>query len=277
MNDQPNLIPPEQPDEQTEKWESAVRDTAHHFVYPPTPDIAASLRARQKQPARRGLSQGLRWAVAALLALAVVTMAVPQTRAFVLEALRVGVVRIFYGELTPTFTPTITATRPLSARPTPLPPFTPVISPLDLPGKTTLVDAEQQLGLPILLPTYPANLGNPDHAFAEVIGDGLVVTLVWLKPDDPTQTNVLLQMLNERAVASKYFPWEASNQQEVQVHGRRAFWLTDVHRLYFYETTGDISRIVDKDVLLWTIGALTYRLETDLPLEEAIRIAESMQ
>jgi hypothetical protein len=277
MNDQPNLIPPEQPDEQTEKWESAVRDTARHFVYPPTPDIAGSLRVRLKQPARRGLSQGLRWAVAALLALAVVTLAVPQTRAFVLEALRVGVVRIFYGEPTPTPTPTITATRPVSPRPTPLPPFTPVISPLDLPGETTLVDAEQQLGSPILLPSYPATLGAPDHVFAEVIGNGLVVTLVWLKPDDPTQTDLLLQMLNERAVASKYFPWEASNQQEVQVHGRRAFWLTGVHRLYFYETTGDISRIVDKDVLLWTINALTYRLETDLPLEEAIRIAESMR
>jgi hypothetical protein len=275
MSNLPNQTPPEPPDENSEKWESTVYDTARHFVYPPTPDIAAGVRARLKPQPRRTFAHGLRLVAAALLALAVVTLAVPQTRAFVLEVLRVGVVQIFFGE--PTATATFTATDSVSPRPTQVPPFTPVASPLDLPGETTLADAERQLGSSIMLPTYPANIGSPDHVYAQKIGDGVVVTVVWVKPDDPTQADLLLQTLNSQAVASKYFPWEASNQQEVQINGRQAFWLTDVHRLYFYETDGDVSRLVDKDVLLWDVRPLTYRLETDLPLEEAIRVAESLQ
>jgi len=215
----------------------------------------------------------------------VVTLVVPQTRAFVLEVLRVGVVRIFFGEPTetPTFAPTETSfTSGVpegtgAPHPTPVPSFTSVASPLDLPGETTLTDAERQLGSPILLPTYPANLGSPDHVYAQLIGEGVVVTIVWMKPDAPEQVDLLLQLLNERAIAAKYFPWESSNQQEVQVNGRPAIWLSDVHQIYFYGTNGDISRIVDKDVLVWAVEPLTYRLETDLPLEEAIRVAESLR
>jgi hypothetical protein len=34
---------------------------------------------------------------------------------------------------------------------------------------------------------------------------------------------------------------------------------------------------VDGHVLIWTEGAITYRLETALPESEAIRIAESLR
>ncbi|MBZ0286235.1 MAG: DUF4367 domain-containing protein [Anaerolineae bacterium] len=275
MSDQPSLTPPEIPDEHTEKWEQTVLESARHFAYPPTPDIAGAVRARLQHAARRGARHTLRMVAAALLAFIVVTLAVPQTRAFVLEVLRIGVVRIFYGE--PTGTPTLSITGTRTPRPTALPPHTPVASALDLPGETTLANAEQQLGSPILLPAYPAALGTPDHVYAQLIGRGVVVTLVWVKPDAPTQTDLLLQMLNPDTVAAKYFPWEAGNEKAVLVNGRRAYWLTGVHRLYFYETEGDISRVVDKDVLLWDEGDLTYRLETDLPLEEAIRVAESLR
>lgn len=214
MSNQPNLTPSEPMDENSEKWEATVQETARHLVYPPTPDIAAAVRARLKSQPRSTFAHGLRLALAALLALAVVTLAVPQTRAFVLEALRVGVVRIFFGELTPTATFTVTSPAspaPVGAatlRPTSTPrsPFTPIASPLDLPGETTLADAERQLGSLILLPTYPASIGAPDHIYAQEIGEGVVVTVVWVKPDDPTQVDLLLQVLNSQTVAAKYFP-----------------------------------------------------------------------
>jgi hypothetical protein len=282
MNNLPDQTPPEPANENMEKWEAAVRDTVRHFVYPPTPDIAAGVRARLKAQPRRSLVHSLRLAAAALLALAVVTLAIPQTRAFVLEALRVGVVRIFFGEptTTPTAMPTPTAMGAGTISPTwtPRPAYTPIASPLDLPGETTLADAEQQLGSTILLPTYPDDLGVPDHIYAQEIGQGVVVTIIWLKGDDSRQVDLLLQVLNRDAVAAKYFPWDASNQERVHIENSpQAFWLTDVHRLYFYETEGEISRVVDKDVLLWDMRPLTYRLETDLPLEEAIRVAESLE
>ena len=42
---------------------------------------------------------------------------------------------------------------------------------------------------------------------------------------------------------------------------------------------GDIqfTRMIDGHVLIWEENKITYRLETDLELDEAIRIAESLQ
>jgi hypothetical protein len=35
--------------------------------------------------------------------------------------------------------------------------------------------------------------------------------------------------------------------------------------------------MIDGHVLIWKEGGLTYRLETDLTLEEALKIAQSLQ
>jgi hypothetical protein len=42
---------------------------------------------------------------------------------------------------------------------------------------------------------------------------------------------------------------------------------------------GDLQyrRMIDGQVLIWEGDGITYRLETDLSLEEAIRIAESLE
>src|SRR5262245_23040237 len=107
MNDQPTLTPPEMPNESMEKWEIAVQDRARQFAYPPTPDIAGSVRARLTTASQGGFQRGLRLAVTVLLALIIATLAVPQTRAFVLDVLRIGAVRIIFGE--PTVTLTVTS------------------------------------------------------------------------------------------------------------------------------------------------------------------------
>jgi hypothetical protein len=39
----------------------------------------------------------------------------------------------------------------------------------------------------------------------------------------------------------------------------------------------DLRRLVEGHVLIWTDGPITYRLETDLTLDEAVRIAESLK
>jgi hypothetical protein len=35
--------------------------------------------------------------------------------------------------------------------------------------------------------------------------------------------------------------------------------------------------LIEGHVLIWTEGEITYRLETDMPLEEAVRVAESLR
>jgi hypothetical protein len=65
--------------------------------------------------------------------------------------------------------------------------------------------------------------------------------------------------------------------QETRVNGQRAIWTEGTYMLQ--TTNGDYveRRLVVGHVLVWARKDITYRLETDLPLEEAIKIAESLK
>ena len=68
--------------------------------------------------------------------------------------------------------------------------------------------------------------------------------------------------------------------EEVRVNGRLAYWLSGDPHLLVYRLPGggfveDTRRMVG-DVLIWRDDELTYRLETSLGRDEAIRIAESI-
>ncbi len=66
-----------------------------------------------------------------------------------------------------------------------------------------------------------------------------------------------------------------------QVHGRPALWVQGPHMLRFRFPGGDdpfeLARLVDGQVLIWTQGMITYRLETTLPLGDAVKVAESLR
>jgi len=263
----------EQWPERDQRWESRVRDMARSFSYPPTPDIAGDVRTRlgdqQVTPYRR-------LAVAAALIVVVLggLLAVPEVRAAILEALRIGGITIFVGE-TPTATSEVTTTAIVrTPRPT-MTPYgepTPIMSVLDLPGETTLAEARSQASFAILLPTYPGDLGEPDRVFLQDLG-GAVVTLVWL--DESGSVRLSLQVLDERVVGSKYDPGDF---RRTMVNGESAAWLTGDHILAFYDGRGgDFIRQINSNVLIWEEDGITYRLETDASLEEAIRIAESLE
>ncbi len=256
-------------EQRDERWERRVQDMARAFRYPPTPDITITVRSsiRRPSPYRR-----LAWAAAVTLLVMSALLAVPEVRAAVLEALRIGGITIFLSEptVTPTFTPPPTETG-TALRPTPTPRFdpTPVISVLDLPGETTLETARSEVRFEIPL---PAGLGEPDRVFLQEIGGG-VVTLVWLNANG--EAELALQLLDERTVGSKYEPYD---YRPTRVNGRMAYWLTGEHLLAFYVGPGsDFLRTVESNVLIWEVDNVTYRLETDTTLEEAVRIAESLE
>jgi hypothetical protein len=187
-------------------------------------------------------------------------LAVPQTRAAIAALLHIGSV-------------TIVPTAPTSGanEPTPLP------SILDLAGRTTLADAQQRMPFHIGMPAYPADLGAPQYVFAQDM-DGKAVVLVWVDPQHPDHVRMALNELSSDAYVYKLAPQLV---QETQVHGQRALWTAGPYLLQIGSASDQhnaLRRLVTAShTLIWTEGDITYRLECDVSLEEAARIAESLR
>jgi hypothetical protein len=186
-------------------------------------------------------------------------MFVPPVQAAVSD-LVMGVVHIF------PYAPTVTPTEP-----------TPITSLFDLAGKTTLDDARQRAGFPVRLPTHPAALGPPTYVYLQNL-DGSAVMLVWVDPLHPDQALLALNELSSDAYVYKIAPQVI---QETRVHGQRALWTTGPYLLQIGQVSGQhnaLRRLVTAShTLIWTEGHITYRLETNASLAEAVRIAESLR
>jgi hypothetical protein len=65
--------------------------------------------------------------------------------------------------------------------------------------------------------------------------------------------------------------------QETTVNGQRAVWAVGPYPLQFSNGDLDFVRLIDGHVLIWADGEVTYRLETNLDLEEAVKVAESLE
>lgn len=251
------------------RWEEHLKAVARTFPYPPTPDLAGAV---QQRLAHRGaLPRGfrlLRPTLAFLLALIMLLAGlwvVPSVRAALLEWLQIGAVRIWLVEPTP---------NPTSA-PQPIP--TPLVSLFDLAGATTLTEAQQQAGFPLRLPTYPADLGAPDHVFVQQT-NGWFVVLLWMEPTDRQQVRLVLYEVGPGVGLEKGMP---TVLRETLVKGQPAIWIEGTH--YLKQVNGDwgMVRFIDQEVLVWREAVdgqeITYRLETALPEAQAIAIAESLR
>jgi hypothetical protein len=188
---------------------------------------------------------------------------VPPVQATVQAVIQIGVDHIFR---------TPPARTPTSRTPTP----TPLASVLDLAGETTLAQAQTQVQFPIRLPAYPPDLGPPQRVFLQDLY-GAAVVLVWVDPQHPGVVGMSLHELSQGVFAYKTAPPAI---QETTVHGQRALW-TDgpyiVQVVINGQTEDAPRRLVTGHVLIWTEGEITYRLETSVSLEEAVRIAESLR
>ena len=262
------------------QWETHLRQMVDEFSYPPTPDIAGAVRRRLEQREARPvlLHRQLAWVVVIVLVILAGLMAVPQVRAAVFEILHIGAIRIVPVTPTPTVTPAAPAFAPTStvsiAAPSPSP--TPLSSVLDLAGETTLAEVRAKAGFPVHLPTYPSDLGPPDHVFLQDFS-GPVAVLVWMDGTQPHRVRMSLHELGPGTFAEKIQPPVI---QETTVNGQPAVWTEGPHLLQFLragQVIYDARRLVEGHTLVWTQGDMTYRLETDLSLNEAVRIAASLK
>ena len=258
--------------------EELLQAAARTFQYPPTPDIAGAVRRRLidrgKSPALRGL-RGHRfvWAAALVVVLLLVgLLSVPRVRSAVLEFLQIGVVRIFPDA--PVARPTAQPAGLPTVQSTPAFVVYDLVSIFDLDGETSLNEARNALGVPLRLPFYPPGLGEPKRVFLQEM-DGSMVVLVWTDPEDPGKARLSLHIIEPGSFAIEKIQPELI--ETTQVNGHEAIWAVGPYPVHLKNQGLDIRRMVNGHVLIWTEGGFTYRLETDLPLEEALKIAESLR
>jgi hypothetical protein len=285
-----------------QSWEQQLRRTAQSLPYPPTPDIAGGVvaRLRREQAGRAApwssLSPRLRVALVVLALFALSLLAVPDVRATIGNWLRIGAVEIVFPTATPanepaeqpimaptalpvTATPGASSEQPIIA-PTTLPEeptATPLASVLDLAGEMSLEQIRSRVSFPVKIPTYPEDLGPPDRAFLQE-WDGPVVVLTWIEPGTRDQVRMSLHIMDFDAFARK-FANDFTHVSETTVRGERAVWVTGPHMLTFYTRKAGrpTNRYVTGHVLIWEDEGITYRLEIESSLEEAVRIAESAE
>lgn len=178
--------------------------------------------------------------------------------------------------------PPLPSPPPLPPTPTVVPVPTRIPTPLPLPtlsGATTLEEARSQVVYPIPLPGYPADLGPPDRVYVQELGTKVTI-LVWLEPGRSDLARLVLYYVPDGAIAEKDVG-DYKIVRKVPVRSYQAYWIEGPHMLRFYNADKHPEwangRLIDGHTLVWSQGWLTYRLETALPLGEAIRIAESLR
>ena len=263
-----------------ELFEKRLISIAGGLEYPRTPDIAGSVTARLRPVTRpRFPSKALAWSMTVILVLCSSLMLIPPARAAIIEFIQIGIVRIFPPDLeptpglTPTPTPISGAQMPTTATAAPqASDLIPVLG--QIAGETTLLNAQDRVNYSILLPTYPSDLGDPDYVFVQN-AEGDMTILVWLDHQDPDEVRMSLHFIPEGSWAiDKMKPQIV---EETTVNGQRAVWTVGPYPLRFYTGELEFTRLIEGHVLIWAEGEITYRIETDLSLEEAIKVAESLE
>ena len=230
--------------------EAKVMDAARRTLYPPTPDVSGVVMRRLGRRKPSVSSVLARAAAILVLVMAALFVTVPEVRATVLSLLRIGGVTL------------------LRETPTPAPTLDIVPTVLMLEGRTTLEAARASLPFDVELPAYPPELGSPDHIF---VPDDSSAAFVWSEAE--TIALVLTMHPLDREMF-KYYPWAETG---TLVNGEYAAWLTEPHTLFDADGRAVARRIIHDHVLIWYDDKVTYRLETDLPMAEAVKIAESLE
>lgn len=207
--------------------------------FPPEPDLAAAVAARLERR-RRPL-----WLVPALavVAAAAALLAIPQTRAAILDLLRIGGVTVERVETQPR---------------------TPVRAP-ELGPAVTLADARRLAGFELLVPArwQSVHYDDPIVSFRR----GPLVLAQWRGEQLP---------YFEKQVGPR------SEVRRLTVRGAPGVWITGASHDLVYRPRGSsqpevrVRRGVG-NVLIWEQGGVTYRLEGAATLADARALARELR
>ena len=259
----------QQPSPEFNNIDALLRSTAAAFTYPRTPDIATRVRARlDSEPRSVSIMERawaamsrpvLRVAAASLLIVAVAVgsaLAIPQTREALADLFGLSSVKIEVG--------------PVEGPPPP------VLSPNSFASPATLSGAQEAVAFDIRLPSEDGVRILPEAVYLEGIhGTGVPVVILVYESQNFD--------LSQRAFGfyGKGLPDE-DLARESAVHGVPAIWIdSGGHIARSLDADGrlliETERTVERGTLLWEEGGVSYRLETGLPEDEAILLAESLR
>ena len=240
--------------------ELALVELGRSIEFPPTPDFSSRVRERiaAERPPRRTFLPARRTLVIVLALLAVAVgalMAVPGTRAAILEFFGVRGVAIERVETLPTVPKNVD---------------------LNLGEPVSLERARELAEFEVVVPEA---LGDPDEVYFSDSPPGGMVSFVYGSSEEPRalftqfEANFDETFLKKLEVATQVEYVGIDDQPGVFLSGApHVFGYLDSQGQYREET----MRLVG-NVLLWERRPLTLRLEADVPLDEALRIARSVR
>jgi hypothetical protein len=241
--------------------ELALVQLGRELDVPPAPDLPARVRARLEQaPASRTWLSRRRTLVLALAVLVVAigaVLAVPGTRAAILEFFHLRGVTIQRVEELPTV------------------PLQRDFNELFLGDQVTLAKARERADFEVVVPEA---LGEPDAVFFQDNPPGGMVSLVYGTPEEP---RALVTQFRGRVDEVIYKKVAAGTHiAALQIEGRPGFFLSgEPHEFSYFDRTGEYRQEIVRlagNTLLWERGPLTLRLEADIDREEAVEIARSV-
>jgi hypothetical protein len=269
--------------------ERALAELGRELDYPHTPDLTQAVRARitaaPAAPRRRSwdvfgslFSPRVRrytYACVVLLALASLLLAAsPGTRDAVADRLGIGGADI--------------STDPPVVVPTPgTPPGTlaELGTTLQLGALLPLEEARARLAFEPL--SLPSKLGEPDAVYVLSRPQGDQLTYVYVPREGlpevvGTGVGALVMQFagdtNESFIQKQLQP--GTTLELVTVNGQRAYWLSgEPHTFMYADPNGDIwpeTVRLAGNTLLWEVDGKTLRIESALPQDEVIRLAEEM-
>jgi len=225
--------------------EQELRALAAWIEFPEDRDLAPAVRARLRgRPSRR---RAVVVVLATALAAVGIAFAVPPARSAILRTFHLQGVRIEYADRLPVVR----------------------TAPLDLGIPIRSADAEQTAGF---RPLASGLLGAPD----EVTWDG---ALLWYRYG---RTRLLVSQFRatERLDLIKKVVEPQTMITPVHVNGEPGYFITG-GKHFLYLAPGGVVRTepvrLSRHVLLWQHGPLTLRLEGDIGVAQALRIARSFR
>jgi hypothetical protein len=248
--------------DQNAAWEAILHETAASFPYPPTPDVAAAVKQRLAAPPPRWAHRRLAYAAVILLVVAGL-LAVPPVRAALVNIFRAGAITIFVGP--PTATPDAAQTPADGSLD---PSLTASLATIAEP--VTLTQAQARFPEPLQLPTL---LGRPDEVWLHQGQSYAAVIFLWRDPERPQALARTLYQID----AAQYAYKGADRLETTTVDGRQAFWIEGAHGFQLQDGTLVTRQFVAGPVLVWWAEDVTFRLEGAPSLDEALRIAETLQ